>query len=220
MRMMWAMLLAVFGLAATPGAASSQPSTCPPMCDQIPASAWIAASDIPLYRTYHWGEPAGLAVATVGARFRFEEDCATPPLPGDARGYAVSARALIPEPAGQWQVQAQVVHWRGETWRGADIALGVIRVAAGALRACQLTAPQSSPSITTDVPGQLAAVLSIDGNRVLHQYLLADTRNSTVVELAMWSTTPPQVPWPTIPDSQVFDAMTRPLCDAYLGSCR
>ena len=75
-------------------------------------------------------------------------------------------------------------------------------------------------SITTDAPGRLAAVVSIDGNRVLHEYLLADVRNSTVVELAMWSTTPPQVPWPSIPDSQVFDAMARPLCTAYIGSCR
>lgn len=220
MRMIWAVGFAVSALSVGPAPAWAEPYDCPPLCDQIPASAWIAAADIPLHRAYRWPELAGQAVSTAGPRFRFEEDCATPPLPGDARGFAVTARALVPQPEGQWQLQAQVLHWRGETWRGGQLASGAVQVAAQALRACQLTAPQNSPSITTDAPGRLAAVVSIAGNRVLHEYLLADVRNSTVVELAMWSTTPPQVPWPSIPDSQVFDAMARPLCTAYIGSCR
>lgn len=190
------------------------------MCDRIPGSAWIEASDIPLYREYRWPGLAGVAVTAAAPRFRFEEDCATPPLPGDARTFAVAARAVVPQPEGQWQLQVQVMHWRGETWRGGQLAGSAVRTAAGALRACQLSAPQSSPSITTDVPGRLAAVVSLGGTRVLHQYLLADPRNSTIVELAMWSATPPRVPWPTIPDSQVLDAMAAPLCSAYIGSCR
>lgn len=218
--MIWVIALAICGLSVTPIMAWAEPYDCPPMCDQIPASAWIAAADIPLDRTYSWPELAGRAVSTVGPRFRFEGDCALPTLPGDAREYAVAARALVPQPEGQWQLQAQVLHWRGETWRGGQLAAGVVRAAALALRACQLTAPASSPSITTDSPGRLAAVISIDGRRVLRQYLLADVRNSTVVELALWSATPPQVPWPSVFDSQVLDAMERPLCAAYIGSCR
>jgi hypothetical protein len=88
------------------------------------------------------------------------------------------------------------------------------------LRDCQLTAPLVSPSITTSDPLRLAAVISIPGQRVIHQYLLADPSSSTVVELAMWSTLPPLVPWPAVPDRQVLDAMAAPLCDVYLGSCR
>ncbi|MGV0744488.1 ATPase [Mycolicibacterium sp. XJ870] len=214
------MLLAAAGAVAAPGLAWSQPIDCPPMCDRIPASAWIAASDIPLHRDYRWPRPAGRAVATVDPRFRFEEDCALPLLPGDARRYAVTARATVGQPEGHWQLQVQVMHWRGETWRGGETAMSAVRAAVGALRACHLTAPQSSPSITTDEPGRMAAVISFDDSRVLHQYLLADPNNSTVVELAMWSTTPPRVPWPSVPDHQVLDAMAVPLCTAYIGSCR
>lgn len=218
--MISAMALAVCGLTVAPGSAWSQPLDCPPSCDRIPDSAWMAAADLPLDGEYHWPGLAGLAVTAAPPRFRFEEECATPPLPGDARGFAVAARAAVSRPDEQWQLQTQVLHWRGEAWRGGETALRTVRVAAAALRACQLTAPRSSPSITTDVPGRLAAVISVDGTLVLHQYLLADRRNGTVVELALWSATPPQVPWPTIPDSQVFEAMATPLCTAYIGSCR
>jgi hypothetical protein len=189
------------------------------MCDRIPDSAWIAAADIPLYGQYRWPELAGLAVTTVSPRFRFEADCALPLVPDDPRRYAVSAQATVGRPAGQWQLQVQVIHWRGEVWRGGQNAMGAVRAAAAAIRACQLLVPSSSPSLTTDQPGRLAAVISF-GDRVLRQYLLADPNSSTIVELAMWSTTPPVVPWPAVADGQVLDAMAAPLCDAYLGSCR
>lgn len=225
MRLIWAMLLSAAGLAATAWVvvpASAAPLNCPPMCDRIPDSAWIDATDIPLYREYRWPELAGLAVTPVqpaSPRFRFEEDCALPPLPDDPRHYAVSARVEVDQPVGQWQLQVQVIHWRGETWRGGEHAMTAVRASNAAIRACQLLKPESSPSITTDEPGRLAAVISF-GDRVLRQYLLADPNNSTVVELAMWSTTPPQVSWPSVADSRVLDAMAAPLCDAYLGSCR
>jgi hypothetical protein len=54
----------------------------------------------------------------------------------------------------------------------------------------------------------------------MHEYLLAHPASSTVVEVAMWSTVPPQADWPPVADVQVFDAMAAPLCNAYLGSCR
>ncbi|OMC32654.1 ATPase [Mycobacterium sp. GA-1841] len=213
------MSLVLCGLAAAPPAAWSEPSAnCPPRCDSIPDSAWVASSQLPLYREYRWPGLAGLAVTAVAPRFRFAEDCAVPPVPGDPRSYAVAARADVARPAGDWQLRVQVIHWRGETWLGGQTALAVVQGAAAALRACQV--PGMTTSITTEQPGQLAAVLTLDGKQVLHQYLLADSRNSTIVELAMWSTTPPRVMWSAPSDEAVLDALADPLCTAYIGSCR
>ena len=68
----------------------------------------------------------------------------------------------------------------------------------------------------------MAAVVSgvLPGQAVLHEYLLLNPRNSTVVEVALWATTPPRVEWPAVPDAQVLDAMNAPLCTAYIDSCR
>ena len=63
----------------------------------------------------------------------------------------------------------------------------------------------------------MAAVIS--GPVILHEYLLADPVSSTVTELALWSTSPPQTPYPTVIDAGVLDALGAPLCEAYLGSC-
>jgi hypothetical protein len=216
-----AMTVATCALTAVTGApARADPADCPPNCDRIPDSAWIEPTSIPLYPVYRWPRLAGLAVTEPAARFRFEEECTTPPLPDDPRSYAVAARAFVPQPEGQWQLQVQVLHWRGETWRGAETVAAVLQTAAATLRACQITAPSTSPSITTDEPDRLAAVISVGGRRVLHQYVLADPRNSTVVEIAIWATSPPLTGWPPVPDQQVFDAMVSPLCRAYIDSCR
>lgn len=174
----------------------------------------MAPSRLPLAREYRWPGLAGLAVTATSPRFRFEEDCALAPVPGDPREYAVAARAEVGQPVGHWQLRAQVIHWRGDTWQGGQTALAVTQAAAGALRACAGT------SVTTDRPGRLAAVRTGDDGRVLHQYLLADPDNSTVVELAMWASPPPQVPWSAPSDQAVLDALADPLCTAYLGSCR
>lgn len=112
------------------------------------------------------------------------------------------------------------MHWRGDTAHFGPTAAATLDQARTRLRDCQVTAPLASPSITTSEPLRLAAVISVAGQRVIHQYLLADPASSTVVELAMWSTLPPLVPWPAVPDQQVLDAMAAPLCDVYLGSCR
>jgi hypothetical protein len=214
-------VLAACGLAVAPtGFAHAFPADCPPNCDRIPDSAWIEPTAVPLYPVYRWPRPAALAVTASAPRFRFEQECATPPLPDDARDYAVAARAVVPQPERQWQLQLQVMHWRGETWRGGQTALATLHAAAANTRACQLTAPRTSPSITTDQPDRLAAVVSVGRQRVLRQYVLAQPRNSTVVELAMWSTSPPLVAWPAVPDPQVFDALAAPLCTAYIDSCR
>jgi hypothetical protein len=114
------------------------------------------------------------------------------------------------------------MHWRGETWRGGQLAAAVFDKAVAALRGCQSTSPLTSPSLTTDTLDRMAAVVSgvLPGQAVLHEYLLLNPRNSTIVEVALLATTPPGVNWPAVSDPQIFDAMAAPLCTAYIDSCR
>jgi hypothetical protein len=119
-----------------------------------------------------------------------------------------------------WNLAVQVIHWRGDTASFGPTAVSTLETARSRLGDCQVTAPQTSPSITTSDPQRLAAVISAAGNQVMHEYLLVDPDSSTIVELAMWASLPPRVQWPAVPDAQILDAMAAPLCDAYLGSCR
>lgn len=66
----------------------------------------------------------------------------------------------------------------------------------------------------------MAAVASGPDRSVLHEYLVVDPRNSTVTELALWSSAQPSVPWRAVTDASVLDALATPLCTAYIGSCR
>ena len=217
MRMVLGTLLVACGLVVAPPAAAT-PETCPPACDRIPEAAWIPPWGIPLNSHYAWPRLPGVAVTAVAPRFRFEELCASPTVLLDPRSWAVAGRALVVNPEGQWQLQAQVLHWRGETWRGGQSAQEVFDTAAGALRSCQRTNVTASPSVTTDEPDRMAAV--IGGPVILHQYLVANPGNSTITELAMWSTAPPLTAWPGVDDTAVLDAMGAPLCAAYIGSCQ
>lgn len=217
MRMVLGTLLVACGLVVAPPAAAT-PETCPPACDRIPEAAWIPPWGIPLNSHYAWPRLPGVAVTAVAPRFRFEELCASPTVLLDPRSWAVAGRALVVNPEGQWQLQAQVLHWRGETWRGGQLAQEVFDTAAGALRSCQRTNVTASPSVTTDEPDRMAAV--IGGPVILHQYLVANPGNSTITELAMWSTAPPLTAWPGVDDTAVLDAMGAPLCAAYIGSCQ
>ena len=214
-------MTAVLSLTADPASARAVPDTCPPNCDRIPAAAWVSPTALPLATPYGWPDLAPLAVPVRPARWKFEEICATSPHTGDPREYAVGARASVANPPGQWQLAVQVVHWRGETWRGGQLADDAVAVATMALRSCQLGALWASPSVTTAESGRLAAVISVAGPAptVVRQYLVSQPASSTVVELAMWALSPPAVEWPIIADSQVFDALTAPLCDAYIASC-
>ena len=216
MRLVLAGILVACGAAVVPPAAA-EPYNCPPACDSIPESAWVAPSAIPLNANYGWPVLAALAQPAPAPRFRFEDLCATPPVPADPRGYAVTERAIVVNPAGQWQLQAQIVHWRGETWRGGELVNGVFAAATQALRDCQRTNLFASPSLTVDEPDRMAAVVS--GPVILHQYLLANPANSTISELALWSSGPPLTPWPVVGDDDILDAMGAPLCTAYIGSC-
>ncbi|HUO37025.1 MAG TPA: ATPase [Mycobacterium sp.] len=223
-------LLAGFGAAVivaalgvlVPVPAPASPDTCPPNCNRIPATAWIDPTAIPLFSTYRWPNLAAVSVTAMRPRFRFEEWCATPPVAGDPRDYAVAAKALVSNPPGQWQLQAQVLHWRGDTWRGGQEADAVLQAAAVALRSCQATAPGTSPSLTTQESGRLAAVISVAGptQTVVHEYLVSHPQSSTVVELTMWANSPPAVPWPSAQDGLLLDALIAPLCVAYIDSCQ
>jgi len=217
MRLVLAVILAAGGLAVAP-TAGAEPYNCPPACDSIPDSAWVPPWSIPLNSQYGWPQLAALAVTSPGPQFRFEEICASPPPPPpDPRGYVVAERALVVNPPGQWQLQAQVLHWTGETWRGGELAEQVFTAALAALRACQQTNLLASPSLTVDEPDRLAAVIS--GPVIVHQYLVANRANSSISELALWAVGPPLTPWPPIADAAVLDALGAPLCTAYIGSC-
>lgn len=219
--MIIAVAMAAFGLAVVPGpTVVAVPGVCPPICDAIPDAAWIAPTEIPLYEVYRWPGLAGLAVTAPAPRFAFEEVCAAPPVPDDPREYVVAAKAEVITRAGQWQMQAQVLHWRGPTTETGPIVRTVVSDARTRLRGCQQTAPLVSPSLTTAEPERFAAVISVAGAKVVHQYLLGDPDSGSVVELALWSPLPAEVPWPPVADDRVFDAMAAPLCGAYLGSCR
>jgi len=223
MRVILATILVVGGVlvAVVVVPAYGEPQACPPVCDQIPDTAWIPQRAVPLNSVYSWPALAGLAVqvtgATPGPRFRFEELCATPAVPRDPRDSAVAARATVAHPNGQWQLQAQVLHWRGDTASGGAIAASVLNDAVAALRGCQQRAPLQSPSITTGEPTRLAAVIS--GPVVMHIYLVAHVASSTISEVTLWSSGPPQVPWPAMADDPVLNSMTAPLCEAYIASC-
>jgi hypothetical protein len=209
------------GLAFLPHAPShAVPGFCPPICDGIPDAAWVAPTSIPLYPVYRWPRLAGLAVTAPTPRFAFESLCDSAPVRADPRTYAVAATAAVVNPDGQWQLQAQVIHWRGDAATGGQIAISTVDQARSLLRSCQVTTPQASASLTTNDPAAVAAVISVAGRRVMHQYLLAHPQSSTVVELALWSTVPPLTPWPGPPDAVVLEALRAPLCSAYLGSCR
>jgi hypothetical protein len=217
MRMVLAVLIAMGALTLAPPAAAEPAGNCPPACNRIPATAWIAPASIPLDSRYGWPELAGVAVTARSPRFRFEELCGRPALGQDPRTFAVAERAVVSNAGGQWQMQAQVLHWPGETWWGGQLARDTFNAAVTSLRACQQNNATASPSLTVDEPARMAAAIS--GPLIMHEYLLADPVNSTITELSLWSDSPPQTPWPTITDTTVLDALSAPLCAAYIGSC-
>lgn len=223
MRLLLAVAMATCGLAIAPSSgwqARAVPGACPPICDAIPDSAWVDPAAIPLYPVYRWPGLAGLAVTAPSPRFGFEALCGSPPVADDPRAYAVGARSLVLHQEGQWNLLVQVIHWRGDTATGGATALATLETARSRLRLCQATVAAASPSVTTDDAQSIAAVISVAGEQVMHEYLLAHPSSSTVVELAMWSSLPAQVDWPAVADAQVLDAMEAPLCSAYIRSCR
>jgi len=217
MRMVLTAVAAASCVYASPAASAEPAGSCPPVCHRIPATAWIAPTEIPLHSTYAWPKLAGLSVTARSPRFRVEELCGSPVGDADPRHYAVAERSEVSNPGGEWQLRAQVVHWRGETWRGGQLAQDALGSAVAAITNCQATNPGSSASLLVAEPDRVVAAVS--GPVVLHQYLLADPVTSTVTELALWARAPVRTPWPAVTDSAVLDALAAPLCTAYLDSC-
>lgn len=217
MRMVLTAAVAISGVLSAPPVSAEPANTCPPTCNRIPATAWVNPSVIPLDSVYSWPKLGNVAVTARAPRFRFEELCAAPGIADDPRRFAVAERATVSNPSGEWQLQAQVLHWRGETWIGGDLARGAFAAAVDAIRDCQATNSSASASLIIDQPDRFAAAIS--GPVVLHEYLLADPVNSTVTELALWVDAPARRPWPAISDTDVLEAMGLPLCTAYIDSC-
>ena len=84
----------------------------PPACTQIPDTAWIAPTAIPLYDHYAWPQLGPLSEPVSRPRFKTDELCAAGPSTDETRDSAIAAHIILPEPPGQWQLQVQIVHWR------------------------------------------------------------------------------------------------------------
>jgi hypothetical protein len=202
---------------------------CPPACTQIPDAAWIDPAATPLYDDYRWAPLAPLSEPVSKPRFKADELCAAGPQTSDERDGSLAARIILPNPPGQWQLQVQILHWRGDPWIAGQRASAVMDAATSLLRNnCSFNSPGVSVTRIAEQnlpggnPGQsLTATITEIGTspQVAHVYLISDLRNSTVVELAMSSTSPPAVDWPTINDDQLLAAMVAPLCTAYVNSC-
>jgi len=151
------------------------------------------------------------------------------PIARDERDGALAARIILPNRSGQWQLQVQILHWRGDPWIAGQRASAVMDAATTLLRDnCAINSPGVSvtriaeQNLSGGNPGQsLGATITELGTSptVAHVYLISDLRNSTVVEVAVWSTSPPALDWPTINDDQLLADMVAPLCTAYVNSC-
>jgi hypothetical protein len=170
-----------------------------------------------------------LSEPVTNPRFLADELCAAGPQTTDERDGARAARIILPNPPGQWQLQVQILHWRGDPWIAGQRASAVMDAATALLRNnCSFQAPGVSvtriaeQNIPGGNPGQsLTATITGTGTapQIAHVYLISDLRNSTVVELAMSSRSPPAVEWPTVNDDELLAAMVAPLCTAYVNSC-
>src|ERR1700678_2317443 len=123
MRAFWATVLVAGCLAMALIAvipASAEPDNCPPLCDQIPETAWIHRHAVPLDSVYNWPALPGSAVSLTGtvSRFRFEDLCGARAVPQDARDSAVAARVTAAHPDSPSQLHAQGVPLRGASGPG------------------------------------------------------------------------------------------------------
>src|SRR6476659_7759332 len=125
-RLLLAVAVATCGLAIAPSAgwpARAVPGECPPICDAIPDSAWIAPTSIPMYPVYRWPGLAGLAVTATSARFGFEALAGSPQVAHEARTYAVAARSVVLHQVGQWNLRVHFFHYPATTATGGPTAL-------------------------------------------------------------------------------------------------
>jgi hypothetical protein len=160
----------------------------------------------------------------LAARFKFEQLCSTATDPQDERDGVLAERATVITPPDQWQLEVQIVHWHGDPWVGGQRASVVYDSAVQALRGCP-TADARGSVTQLNHPQNLgvgiAAAITTAGAKPItaHEYLAQSTNSSTIVDLVLWSSSPPQRPWSEVDDQRVVDAMLKPLCTAYVNSC-
>ena len=142
---------------------------------------------MPLYNDYSWAALAPLSEPVSSPRFEADDLCAAGPAADDERASALAARTILPNLPGQWQLQVQILHWRGDPWIAGQRASAVMDSATSMVRNnCSSTAPEVSVSRVAEqnVPGHpgqsLTAVITEIGNtpRIAHEYLVSDLRKA------------------------------------------
>ncbi|MFI6445180.1 hypothetical protein [Kitasatospora sp. NPDC050543] len=188
----------------------------------VPASAWIAAADIPLAAAYHWQPPAGAAATAKNPKFQFEQLCRSTRAPendlGDWKGPAAQA-SLVAGNRADWQVKQTIIHFPGTSSMGAQMASSLYRGLEEELKACGTSVRGATAKVTgtsnpTDGNSDLAATVTVPvqgGTSTLHVYLSLTGR--VVTELALWSDRPAH-PWAAPADADVLKALAAPICPA------
>jgi len=224
MRLVLATMLIASGLAVTcvsSGTAHADQDTCPPVCDRIPDTAWISPAGIPL----NFDVPLAVAGRASGADHWHDD--ASVPVRGGVCDSRVPARhpQLLRSPAERPSATPQASgSCRPKSCTGAETPHTAARTrrrcsttAAAALRGCQLGAAAESPSVTTRRAQSTGRGDQRTGD---HPHLSCrtpgkqhDQRTDAVVRGASAAALADNS------DAQVLDAMTSPVCAAYIGSC-
>ena len=102
---------------ARSAARGGRSETCPPTCDRIPDTAWIPPWDIPLNSKYTWPPLQAVAVTDHPTAVQIRGPVRHGAVSAGPLSYAVAERATVANPEAQWQLQAQIFHWRGDVAR-------------------------------------------------------------------------------------------------------
>ena len=144
-------VMVAFCTALAPPAAAEPAGTCPPALQPHPGDrvdhpeAILLDSVYPGRNSPGWRSPPvrrGSGSRSYAAPLRSP---ATPRLCGRRTRGGV-------EPGRPVAAAGQVVHWRGDTWLGGELAQGTFQAAVAALRACQSTNPTASPRWSSTRP--------------------------------------------------------------------
>jgi hypothetical protein len=188
----------------------------------VPATAWIDANALPLNDSEHWPDLAGLAQPLTDGAFEIQSLCHVAPDTTLSEG-TESARARIHRSANAWSLQQQIVHYPGDPWRTGQLAWALFHSLVETVANCESSAPGTHVGITTAESrcvifrpcSHFAATVDVPSNKVsAHVYL--STVGSSVTELSLWSSPTPSRPWSTPSDTEIFTALNRRLCTAWI----
>ena len=196
MRMMLAVVVAACGLAARAGSGGRAPSL---------ASARRSATGSPIRRGSR-RPPSRCTRSTAGRgwpdwrsprrapRFGSRRLARTPPVPATPATTRWRRAPSCRTRRASGSCRRRSCTGAGTPWRAGRPRRRRSETPVAALRDCQLTAPlRLAVAHHRRARRGSAAVISVAGRACMHEYLLADPRSSTIVELALWSTLPPQV---------------------------